>query len=146
MLSFPKKLTLFCFRFFAFTEATAFRSFNRSSICMNPDSHTQLPKLLPASLYVLNKYIYIYIFPFFFFEAVFFPSVFCTINVLSSYGEYVVVFFRVVFFYLITTASWIFDTSLCDNSINPQSKSSSLVEIYYDGSSLHLLQYSIIHL
>ena len=48
----------------------------------------------------------------------FLSEYFCTITVFSLYVEYVVqVFsFRIVFFYLVTMG-WIFDISLCENSI-----------------------------
>ena len=64
---------LFCFRLFALTEAAVLRPIViRSSICMRPDSHTQLPNncLLPF-----------FVFCFFFLfsvslEVSLFPSVF----------------------------------------------------------------------
>ena len=55
----------------------------------------------------------------FYLEMSFFLSIFCIITVFSLFGVYVVRFFlpRVVFFYFVTTG-WIFDISLCENSIN----------------------------
>ena len=60
-----------------------------------------------------------FLFPFLYLETSLFPSIFCTIDVFSLYGEYAVrSFLPDVFFYLVTTG-WIFDIiSLCENSIN----------------------------
>ena len=54
-----------------------------------------------------------------------FPSIFCTIPAFTLYGEYVVrSFLPNVFIYLVTTG-WIFDISLCENSINKLKKMST---------------------
>ena len=70
---------LFHFHLFAFTEAAALRSIVlRSSICVRPDSHTQLPNncLRPFSFLLL---------PFFcFLGDVDFSEYFCTITVFSN--------------------------------------------------------------
>ena len=99
-------LCLFCFvsvSFFvvAFTEEAAAlcSTVLRSSVCMRPDSHTQLHLSTSFSVFV----------------HVAFSDYFCTITVFSLYGY--VFSFRMVFFYLVTTG-WVFDISLCENSIN----------------------------
>ena len=54
-----------------------------------------------------------------FFGDVAFSEYFCVITVFSLYGEYVVLvrfFLPGGFFYLVTTG-WIFDISVCENSI-----------------------------
>ena len=55
-------------------------------------------------------------------EMSFVPSIFCTITVFYLHVEYVLFYFQILFFYLVTTG-WIFYISLCEDSIN-QSKSS----------------------
>ena len=73
-------------------------SFHRPSIYRRPDSYT--------------------CFLSFFLEMSLFPSIFCTIAAFSLNGKYDdVLSFRMVFFYLVTTG-YIFDFSLCENSIN----------------------------
>ena len=60
-----------------------------------------------------------FFFPFCLFRDVDFSSIFCTIAAFSLNGKYVVRSFllRMVFFYLLATG-WVFDISLCENSIN----------------------------
>ena len=62
-------------------------------------------------------------FPFVYLEMSLFPSFFGAISAFSLYGEYVVhvLSFRTMFFYLVTT-DWIFDITLCENSIKFNSK------------------------
>ena len=74
--------------------------------------------------FVYHAFTVCFLFRFCFFLFLFFGDVacsecVCTITVFSLYGKYVVFFsFRmIVFFYLVTTG-WIFDISLCENSIN----------------------------
>ena len=59
-----------------------------------------------------------------FFGDIAFPEYLCTIAVFSLYGDYAIRFFSPSgwrFFYLVTTG-WIFDISLCENSINRRRK------------------------
>ena len=94
---------LFRFRLYAFVEAAALGS----STCMRPDSHTQIPKQLSESFSSIFSR-----------EMSLFPSIFCTALSFSLCMESTsyVLSFRMVFFYLETTG-WIFDVSLCENSI-----------------------------
>ena len=73
-----------------------------------------------------------------FFGYVAFSELFCTISAFSLDGEYVVrSSFRMVFFYLVTTG-WIFDISLCENSIQINSiHVDALVASQADTASAH---------
>ena len=102
---------LFRFRIFAFTEVTALRStVLRSSTCMRPDSHTQLPN----SWLPLSPFSFLWRCRFFF--RVFFkplPFHLCLWKVCRTFhpSGYDACFTFV-------TTSWIFDISLCKNSTN----------------------------
>ena len=70
---------------------------------------------------------------FFLWETSLFPSIYCTISAFSLYGEYVVrPFLPNCFFYLVTTG-WIFDISLCENSVNQSTnlRISSMLLLWY---------------
>ena len=72
----------------AFSEAVALRLIVlRSSICMRPDSHTQLPN---NCLRLFSAY-YMFLPKVFFGDAAF-SEYFCSITVFSLYREYVVLF------------------------------------------------------
>ena len=59
-----------------------------------------------------------------------FPSIFCTIAVSSWNGEYAVrSFLPDGVFYLVTTG-WVFDSSLCENSINKKQNILYSYELY----------------
>ena len=101
-----------CFVFFAFTEAAALRpSVLRFSICMRPDSHTQLPLSAPFFVFVSS------FFPLFVsLEVLIFPSIFVPLPFsLCMKSTAYVFFFWMVFFYPVTTG-WIFFIILCENS------------------------------
>ena len=105
---------LFClvFRLYAFVEAAALRS-----IVLR---YAGVPIATPVSFF--------FFFSFFLFiwRCRFFRVFFSTISAFSLYRKYVVRSFLpdgvFCFFYLVTTG-WIFDTSLCENSINQSIKS-----------------------
>ena len=110
MAFFAEVLRLFVllhFRLYAFVEAAALRSL-----------------VLPnAGVSIATRVFFFSFFLFVYLEMSLFPSIlFCTNPAFSLYGEYVVRSFLPdgVFFYLVTMG-WIFDISLCENSIN-QSK------------------------
>ena len=92
-------LVLLRFRLYAFVEAAALRS-----IVLR---YAGAPIATRISFF----------FPFVYLEVLLFPIFFCPIAVFSLYGEYVVrSFLPVGLFYLVTTG-WIFDISLCENSM-----------------------------
>ena len=99
---------LFRFRIFAFTEAAALRSIV-SSMCMRPDSHTQLPSNC------LRPFLFSFIHLFLFFGDVAFSDYFCTILPFSpctestSYPWYV--FSSGWYFSTLETTVWIFYVS-----------------------------------
>ena len=88
----------------------------------------ELPHFIPLNC-KLSASFFVLVSSFFFFFSLdmsLFPSIFVP---LPLYGEYVVRFSsRMVLFYLVTT-SWIFDMSLCENSIN-QSKAPTRIGKY----------------
>ena len=118
-------LALILFRFVSFSyfcfHWSRGPSFNRSSICMRPDSHSQLP--------IDNSCLCPFVFACLFFvslEILLFPSIFvallpfplsnCIDRRESTSYQYVFPF-RMVFCYLVTT-DWIFYISLiCEDSI-----------------------------
>ena len=97
-------LRLFCFASFSSLCFHRSRgpSFNRSSICRPPDSRT---------CFFLFSFLIIWRCRFF--RVFFVPLPFSLCMESTSH----VFPFRIVFFYLVAT-SWIFDISLCENSIN----------------------------
>ena len=105
---------LFCFRLFAFTKAAALRSIVlRYSICMRPDSHTQLPNNS------LRDFSFLFVPFLWFFGDVTFSEYFVPFPFsLLFYGEYVVCFPLPGGVFYVATTGWIFDISLCENSIN----------------------------
>ena len=89
-------------------------SFNRSSICMRPGSHTQLPNNCLRSFFIIVSSFFVFL------EVSLFPSILvplpfslCTESTGTSY----VFPFRMMFFYLVTTG-WISDIDIiCESSI-----------------------------
>ena len=100
---------LFCvvFRLYAFVEAAALRSI----------------VLRYASVPIATRVSFNLFFSFFvYLEMSLFLSIFCTISAFSLYGKYVVRSFFLpdgVFHSYLVTTGWVFDISLCENSINP---------------------------
>ena len=103
---------LFRFRLFAFIEAAALRSIVlRFSICMRPDSHTQLPTKYLRTFFVSEMSL---------FSSIFVQLPFSLCMESTSY----VFLLRMMFFYFVT--GWIFETSayvrIESNQSNQQSK------------------------
>ena len=83
----------------------------RSSICIRPDSHRSYLTTVSASFFVFVSLLF-----FFFSKMTLFPSMFVSLPFSLCMESTSYVFsFRVVFFYLVTTAGWIFYISLCEN-------------------------------
>ena len=88
-------------------------SFICSSICMRPDSHSQLP----TTVCVLFRFCFFH-FLFGFFGCVAFSEYFCTITFLSLNGEYVVRFSLPGVFYTMWLRANFLHQPMCRNSIN----------------------------
>ena len=104
------------FSSFAFTEAAALRLVVlRSSICMRPDNHTQLPNTCLCSFCChFCFFLFLFLWRCHVFRIFLNRYRFSRCMEITSY----VFSFQMVFFYLMTMG-WIFDISLlCDNSIN----------------------------
>ena len=109
------RFVLFPFRLFAFLKVAALRSIVlRPSMCMRPDSHTQLPNNCLCPLWFFFLWFF-----FCLFGDIAFSVYFCTIAVFSLYGEYFLRFSLpdCVFFDLASTDCF-FYINFCENSIN----------------------------
>ena len=98
------------FRLYAFDEAAALRSMILRPMVLRYNMRApRYPHVFLSSSF----------FPLIYLEMSLFPSIFCTIiAVFSLYGEYVVRSFLPNIVFCLVTTGWIFDISLCENSIN----------------------------